>query len=283
MKSFWKDIREAINGSEQDFTEGSLARAIFLLSVPMVLEMMMESVFAVVDIFFVSKLGADAVATVGLTESVMTIVYAIAVGFSMATTAVVSRRIGEKKKEGASIAASQSILIGLIISVFLAIPGLFFARDLLELMGADAKMASEGYMYPAIMISGNTVIMLLFIINAVFRSAGDAALINACTLVGKFVQYNIRSNLDFWSGPHTSNGHSGSSSGHGYRSRFRNAVPVLHTIQRSWQGRSKTTACSNICRNHQKTDQAILRGNRSTLDFYFQLDWLDAYSGRIWK
>lgn len=176
MPKLFSDLWEAISGTEQDFTEGPLNRAIFLLSIPMVLEMLMEAVFAVVDIFFVSKLGAGAVATVGITESMLTLVYAIGMGFSMATTAMVARRIGQKNKEGARRAAGQAILLALTVSVILAIPGIFYAKQLLRLMGVSDPLVEEGFMYPAIMISANAVIMLLFVINAIFRSSGDAAL-----------------------------------------------------------------------------------------------------------
>ncbi len=175
-KSILRALKEAIAGTEQDFTKGSMSRAIFLLAVPMVIEMIMEAIFAVVDILFVAKLGADAIATVGITESLITIVYAIAVGLSMATTAMVSRRIGEKDKKGASRAAFQSIITGIIVSLFIAVPGIIFAEDLLRLMGASHSMYTTMSGYTRIMLGGNFVIMLLFIINAIFRSAGDAAI-----------------------------------------------------------------------------------------------------------
>ena len=172
----WRDIKESVAGTDMDFTSGAIGRAVLLLSIPMVLEMIMESVFAVVDIFYVSRLGADAVAVVGITESLMTVVYAIGMGFGTATAALVARRTGEKNPKGASLAAAQGILLAVSASLLIALPGLFFAKDLLILMGASPEVAGDYYMYPAIMLSGNLVIMLLFIINAIFRSSGDAAL-----------------------------------------------------------------------------------------------------------
>jgi len=141
----------------------------------MVLEMTMESVFAVVDIFFVSKLGPDAVATVGVTESVLTLVYAVAVGLSMGTTAIVARRIGEKRPEEAAVAAVQAIAVGFVASLPVAILGLLFAPELLTLMGMDPAVAAQNYRFTMVLLGSNVVIMMLFIVNAVFRSAGDAA------------------------------------------------------------------------------------------------------------
>lgn len=176
IRHLWKDIAEAVRGSQKDFTEVKLGRAILLLSVPMVLEMIMESVFAVVDIFFVSKVGPDAVAAVGITESLLTLVYAVAYGLSIATTATVARRIGEKNPEGASVAAVQAIILGIAVSILVSILGIVFAADLLNLMGASPQVVETGYMYTAIILGSNMLVMMLFIINAVFRSAGDAAI-----------------------------------------------------------------------------------------------------------
>jgi putative MATE family efflux protein len=175
-KQLWRAIIESISGTEQDFTSGSLKRAILLLSIPMVLEMLMESIFAVVDILFVSRLGADAVAVVGITESMMTIIYALSMGLGVGATAMVSRRIGEKNYQGASFVAIQAILAGAFISVAISIIGFMFSRDLLHMIGASEAAIASGWKYTTWMISGNMVIVLLFINNAIFRSAGDAAI-----------------------------------------------------------------------------------------------------------
>ena len=200
-QSLWTDIKEAVSGSDRDFTSDSIGRALLILSIPMVLEMIMESVFAVVDIFFVSKLGANAVATVGITESSMTIVYAIGMGLSMATTAIVARRIGERKPEKAGIAAFQAIISGLLVSILVAIPGVIYAKEFLLLMGASKEMADAGYMFPRIMFGGNAVIMLLFIINAVFRSSGDAAVSMRVLIMANLINIILDPLLIFGIGP----------------------------------------------------------------------------------
>jgi len=176
INSFWQELKDAIRGSEADYTQIAIGKAVFLLAIPMILELIMESTFAVVDIFFVGKLGPSAVATVGLTETYLFLLYSIAMGLAMAVTAIVARRIGEKEKEKAGIAAVQAIFIALIASLPFAIAGIFFAKDLLTIMGGDAWTIEHGYRYTQWMLGGNAVIMLLFIINAIFRGAGDAAI-----------------------------------------------------------------------------------------------------------
>ena len=175
LKQIISVLREAVGGSTQDFTEGPIGRAIVLLSVPMILEMVMESLFGIVNVFYVARLGAEAIATVGLTESMLTIIFGIAIGLSMATTATVARRTGEKDPEGAAVAAVQSIIIGVLISLPVAVVGILYAPALLRLMGAEAGVVGTGSSYAAIILGGNVCIMLLFLINAIFRGAGDAA------------------------------------------------------------------------------------------------------------
>lgn len=176
FRSLRKHLSEAVSGVEHDYTNGSLRRAIFLLAVPMVLEMIMESIFGIVDIYFVGKLGASAVATVGLTESMMSIIFALAMGLAVAASATVSRRVGEKNPHGASKAAFQAMVLGVLISVAITYLGLFHSNDLLRLMGASAVVIDEFGIYTQIILSTNVVIVLLFVINAVFRGAGNASI-----------------------------------------------------------------------------------------------------------
>lgn len=172
----WQLIKDAILGKEQDFTSLPLKTAIFVLAIPMILEMMMESAFAVVDIFFVARLGEYAIATVGLTESVIVLTYAIGFGISMAATALISRRFGEKEYEEAGTATFQLLIVGIVISIFLGVGGWVFAGDLLQLMGAEEAVVKSGTNYARIVFAGNTAIMLLFLINGAFRGAGQAHL-----------------------------------------------------------------------------------------------------------
>jgi putative MATE family efflux protein len=174
--SLWSSVREAVRGSHQDFTQGSLNRAILLLAIPMVLEMVLESLFAVVDVFWVGRVSANAVATVGLTESLLLLVFAIGMGLSLSTTAMVARRTGEHDHEGAAVAAVQAIFIGLAFSVAIGLPCLYFAPDLLRLMGASPQIVSTGSGYARIALGGSGVVVLLFLNNAIFRGAGDAAI-----------------------------------------------------------------------------------------------------------
>ncbi|MCW5978368.1 MAG: MATE family efflux transporter [Bryobacteraceae bacterium] len=170
----WPSLLDAIRGTHQDFTDGSIRRAIFLLATPMVLEMLMESLFAIVDVFWVTRLGANAVAAVGLTESMMTLVFSVAIGVSMSATAMVARRIGEKDERGAAVAGAQAILIGAAVALAIGLPGYFLAGRLLGWMGASPELIAEGRRFTAISLGGNVVVMLLFLNNAIFRGAGDA-------------------------------------------------------------------------------------------------------------
>ena len=176
IKSLYTVFKKSLSGENQDYTTGSIRKAILLLSIPMILEMCMESVFAVVDIFFVGRVSKEAVATVALTESVLTLVYSLAMGLSMAATAMVARRIGEKKPEEASRAAVQSIMIALAITVIVSITGYLAAANILRLMGAEKVVIASGVSYTKIIFAGSIVIMMLYLINGIFRGAGNASI-----------------------------------------------------------------------------------------------------------
>ncbi len=201
MSRILRIFKDAIKGKEKNFTSGSINRAIVYLSIPMILEMIMESLFAVVDVFFVSQVSVDAVSTVGLTESVITIIYSIAIGLSMAATAIVARRVGEKNREGASRAAVQAIILGVLVSMITGVAGFMLADEVLGLMGATEEMIAEGVGYTRIAFGTNMVIMLLFLLNGIFRGAGDASLAMASLWVANIINIILDPLFIFGIGP----------------------------------------------------------------------------------
>lgn len=200
-QSNWEALKEAIRGSEADYTKISLKRAIFLLAVPMILELIMESTFAITDIYFVGKLGPSAVATVGLTETYLFLLYSIIMGLSVAVTAIVARRVGEQNPKAAGTAAIQSIFVGILASIPFTLVGIFFPKEMLALMGADTWSIEHGYTYLQWMLGGNLVITLLFIINAIFRGAGDAAIAMKVLMVANGINIILDPLLIFGWGP----------------------------------------------------------------------------------
>src|SRR5712675_1367034 len=200
-RTLWASLAEAIHGSHQDYTAGSLNRSILLLAVPMVLEMVLESLFGVVDVFWVGRLGANAVATVGLTESMLSLVFAVGMGLSLSTTAMVARRIGEKDPEGGAVAGVQAIALGLIVSVAIGIPCLLWAPNLLRLMGASPEIIATGSGYTRICLGGSFAVLLLFLNNAIFRGAGDAAIAMRLLWVSNIINLLLDPCLIFGWGP----------------------------------------------------------------------------------
>ena len=247
----WKDVRAAVAGTDKDFTTEKLGKAIFLLSIPMVLELVMESVFAVVDIFFVSKLGAEAVATVGITESLMTIVYSLAVGLSTATTALVSRRIGEKNPDGAAVAAVQSVIAGIAVSCVISVPGVLYAPKILSLMGATADVVKTYSSYTSIMLGANIIIMLLFIINAVFRSAGDAAISMRVLWLANCINIVLDPCLIFGWGPFPEMGIKGAA----IATNIGRGIAILYQLFILFRGRKRV----RINRGHIKIDFGVMK------------------------
>ena len=200
-EGIWNAIKEALRGSHRNYTEGPVGRSIILLAIPMVLEMVMESVFAVVDIFWVSHLGTDAAATVGLTESMLTLIYALAIGLSIGATATIARRIGEQNPDGAARAAVQSIFIALFISTALALIGAPLAPRLLALMGGSPWVIEHGSSFTRVMLAGNITVVMLFMVNAVFRGAGDAAIAMRTLWLANWINIILGPCLIFGLGP----------------------------------------------------------------------------------
>lgn len=202
LKSFISLFKQAVKGTEQEYTSGSIDKAIFLLSVPMILEMCMESVFAVVDAYFVGQLSDnDAVATIGLTESVLTLIYSIAMGFSMGATAMIARRVGEKDIRSAEVAAIQTLYIGLGMSFIISMAGIFFAGDILRILGGSEELIHRNVGYTRLMLGGNIVIMLLFMINGIFRGAGNASIAMRSLLLANIINIILDPLFIFGFGP----------------------------------------------------------------------------------
>ena len=200
-ESLWSAVKESLRGSHRNYTTGPIGRAILLLAIPMVLEMVMESVFAVVDIFWVSHLGTDAAATVGLTESLLTLIYALAIGLSIGATAMVARRIGEQNPDGAARAAVQAIAIAVIVSLVIAVIGAPLAPRLMALMGGSPWVVEHGSSFTRVMLGGNITVVMLFMVNAIFRGAGDAAIAMRTLWLANWINIVLGPCLIFGIGP----------------------------------------------------------------------------------
>ena len=253
--SLWSTLREAIRGSHHDYTEGPIGRGVVLLAVPMVLEMLMESVFAVADVFFVGRLGADAVATVGITESLMTVVYAIAIGLCIGATATVARRIGEKDPEAASRAAVQAIALGLLMGIVLGAAAAVLAPDLLRVMGASDNVVRIGSGFTRVMLGASGGVLLLFLINAIFRGAGDAAIAMRVLWFANAINIILGPCLIFGIGPFPEMGVTGAAVGTSI-GRWSGVAYQIYWLAR---GRSRIVVRRSHLRLDPRVMQTILR------------------------
>jgi MATE family, multidrug efflux pump len=235
--SIWSVVRDAVRGLPHDYTSGSIGRAIVLLAIPMVLEMGMESIFAVVDVFWVSRLGPDAIATVGLTESMLTLVYTAAMGLSIGVAAVVARRIGEKRPDEAAVAAVQGIALGLVVAAGVAILGIVLAPRLLQLMGASPSVIAIGSGYTKTMLGGSATVLLLFLINAIFRGAGDAAIAMRVLWLANAINIVLGPFLIFGLGPFPRLGVTGAA----IATTIGRGTGVLYQLYRLTRGDSRVT------------------------------------------
>ncbi len=251
MEKIWQILREAINGEEKSYTTGSINRAIVLLSIPMILEMVMESLFTIVDIFFVARVSVDAVAAVGLTESVITLVYAASIGMSMAATAMVARRIGERKPEAAAVAAAQAIWLGLGISVVVGLLGAWYAPDILRFMGGSPSLVASGVGYTRILLGSNVVIMLLFLLNGIFRGAGDAMLAMRALWLANGINIVLDPLLIFGWGPFPALGVEGAA----IATTVGRGIGVSYQLYILFNGRSLV----RLARHHFQLQREVLR------------------------
>jgi putative MATE family efflux protein len=250
--SFWTIVRESVRGEvHHDFTEGPIGRAILLLAVPMVLEVVLESVFAVADIFWVSHLGPDAVASVGLTESLLTIVYALAMGLGIGATAVVARRIGEKDRDGAAHAGAQALVLAVIVSVVLGVTGALLAPRLLVLMGAAPSVVATGRGYATIMLGGEVAIIVLFVVNAIFRGAGDAAIAMRVLWLANIINIVLGPLLIFGVGPFPRLGVTGAA----IATTFGRSVGATYAVVRLFRHASRVP----VARRHLRLDLGVMR------------------------
>ena len=248
--SFGAALREALRGSHRDFTQGPLGTAILILAVPMVLEMVMESIFAVVDVFFVARLGADAVATVGITESMLSGVYAIAIGLSIGATAMVARRFGEGDRDGAAHSAAQALVLGLAVAIVIGILGGLLAPRLLATMGASPSVVASGSGYTRMMFAGNASILLLFMVNAVFRGAGDAAIAMRVLWLANALNIVLSPCLIFGIGPFPKLGVAGAAVG----TTIGRGIGVLFALSKLLNGRGRLV----VKRPHWRFDPPLV-------------------------
>ena len=248
--TWWTVVRDAVRGTHHDYTSGPIGRAVVLLAIPMILEMGMESIFAVMDVFFVSRLGPDATATVGLTESMLTLVYTAAIGLSIGVAAVVARRIGEKRPDAAAETAVQGIALGLGVAALVATLGITLAPRLLALMGASPGVTAIGSTYTRVMLGGSATVLLLFLINAIFRGAGDAAIAMRVLWLANAINILLGPCLIFGLGPFPRLGVTGAA----VATTIGRGTGVLYQLYRLTRGDSRVT----VRRSHVKLIPAVM-------------------------
>ncbi|MBV8857604.1 MAG: MATE family efflux transporter [Acidobacteria bacterium] len=246
-------VREAVRGARPtyDYTEGSIGRAILLLSVPMVLEMLMESLFVVCDVYFVGRLGKEAVAAVGLTESMMVLVYTLGIGLSIGATAMVARRTGERDPEGAARTAGQTILLGLLVSLVLGALGVALAPRLLGWMGAEAPVVAGGSNFTRVMLGANVSVMMLFLINGTFRGAGDAAVAMRVLWLANAINIALGPCLIFGLGPFPELGVTGAA----VATSIGRGTGALYAFSKLWRGSGRI----HVTARHFRPDALLIR------------------------
>ena len=248
--SLWSAVKESLRGSHRSYTTGPIGRSILLLAIPMVLEMMMESVFAVVDIFWVSHLGTDAAATVGLTESLLTLIYALAIGLSIGAMAMVARRIGENNPDGAARAAVQAIALAALVSLVIGVAATPFAPRLLAVMGGSPWVIEHGSAFTRVMLAGNMTVVMLFMINAIFRGAGDAAIAMRTLWLANWINIVLGPCLIFGLGPFPKLGIVGAA----IATNIGRGTGALYALSRLWRAGGRF----DIRREHLRLEPAIM-------------------------